>query len=196
MAAGSIRIRILEREWVEEGGGVLAADAPKLLFDMLDTFEKANLRKVIEGYLGEPVAISAQKCTLRKSTPDVAGGWHQDGKFMGADVRSLNVWLALSRCGDVARAWTSFRSGSRSSPRSADRAPALDFQISDQTAADGPPATSASSGRSSIPATPCSSTACSSTRPVGPEHAEPPLRDRELVLRSLVYPENYVPIAF
>ncbi|HTU14418.1 MAG TPA: hypothetical protein VMF31_04415, partial [Solirubrobacterales bacterium] len=32
--------KILEREWVEEGGGVLAADSPKMLFDMLDTFEK------------------------------------------------------------------------------------------------------------------------------------------------------------
>ncbi|MFM8527351.1 MAG: hypothetical protein ACKOBH_04460, partial [bacterium] len=28
-------------------------------------------------------------------------GWHQDGAFMG-QVRSLNLWLALSRCGDVA----------------------------------------------------------------------------------------------
>ncbi len=29
------------------------------------------------------------------------GAWHQDGSFMG-DVRSLNLWLSLSRCGDVA----------------------------------------------------------------------------------------------
>ena len=27
--------------------------------------------------------------------------WHQDGAFLG-DVRALNVWLTLSRCGDVA----------------------------------------------------------------------------------------------
>ena len=27
------------------------------------------------------------------------GAWHQDGAFMG-DVRSLNLWLSLSRCGD------------------------------------------------------------------------------------------------
>jgi hypothetical protein len=42
-----------------------------------------------------------QKCTLRKAEPSVTGAWHQDGAFMG-DVRSLNVWLSLSRCGDVA----------------------------------------------------------------------------------------------
>jgi hypothetical protein len=89
------------RNWIEEGGGVLAADSPRLMFDMLESFEEAGLRTVIGGYLGEKPAISAQKCTLRKATPDVGGAWHQDGKFMGP-VRSLNVWLALSRCGDVA----------------------------------------------------------------------------------------------
>ena len=126
--------RIPEREWVEEGGGVLAADSPKLLFSMLDNFEKANLRKVIEGYLGEPVAVSAQKCTLRKSTPDVAGGWHQDGKFMGADVRSLNVWLALSRCGDVAPSMDVVPVRLEEFAEIGGPGTWLDFQISDQTA--------------------------------------------------------------
>jgi hypothetical protein len=44
------------------------------------------------------------KSTLRRVTPDVGKGfslWHQDGAFLG-DVRALNVWLSLSRCGDVA----------------------------------------------------------------------------------------------
>jgi hypothetical protein len=94
--------RIPEREWVEEGGGVLAADSPRMLFDMLDGFEQAGLRQVIEGYLGETPAISAQKCTLRKALPEISGGWHQDGRFMGDEIRALNVWLSLSRCGDVA----------------------------------------------------------------------------------------------
>lgn len=92
---------VWERTWIEKGGGVLAADSPRLLFEMLDCFEGAGLRSVITGYLGERPALSAQKCTLRKATPDVAGGWHQDGRFLG-DVRALNVWLSLSRCGDVA----------------------------------------------------------------------------------------------
>jgi hypothetical protein len=93
--------QIAERTWIEQGGGVLAVDSPRLLFDMLQGFEDAGLRKVIQGYLGEKPAISGQKCTLRKATPDVGGAWHQDGKFMGP-VRSVNVWLSLSRCGDVA----------------------------------------------------------------------------------------------
>ncbi len=92
---------LTERPWVEEAGGVLAADSPKLMFEMLDTFERVGLRRVIDGYLGEPPALSLQKCTLRKADPKVAGGWHQDGAFLG-DVRALNVWVALSHCGDVA----------------------------------------------------------------------------------------------
>ena len=90
-----------KRDWVEQGGGVLAADSPKLFGDMLEVFSRAGLKEVIEGYLGETPVISANKCTLRKATPDVTGAWHQDGRFMG-DVRAMNVWLSLSRCGDEA----------------------------------------------------------------------------------------------
>lgn len=90
-----------ERAWIEAGGGVLAADSPRLVFEMLDAFERIGLTEVIAGYLGEPAAVSAEKCTLRKADPSVGGAWHQDGNFMG-DVRALNVWLSLSRCGDVA----------------------------------------------------------------------------------------------
>ena len=90
---------VKKRDWIEEGGGVLAADSPKMFFEMLDSFERVRLRQVIEGYLGERPAVTADKCTLRKATPDVVGAWHQDGKFMGDDIRAMNVWLALSDCG-------------------------------------------------------------------------------------------------
>ena len=70
---------IIERPWIEEGGGPLAVDSPKLMYQMLSTFDRIGLRDLIRGYLGEPVAVSAQKCTLRKADPLVAGAWHQDG---------------------------------------------------------------------------------------------------------------------
>jgi hypothetical protein len=91
----------LNRDWIAGGGGLWAADSPRLLFEMLDTFERAGLRDAIRGYLGEPPVVSVQKCTLRRVDPDAGRGWHQDGAFMG-DVRALNVWLSLSRCGDEA----------------------------------------------------------------------------------------------
>ena len=89
----------MSRPWIKAGGGVLAVDSPMLAFDMLDLFDRVGLSQLARDYLGEPVGITAQKTTLRKATPDVPGAWHQDGAFMG-EVRALNVWLSLSRCGD------------------------------------------------------------------------------------------------
>jgi len=62
-------LQIDQRDWIQEGGGVLAADSPHLLFDMFESFENAGLRDVLETYIGEKPAVSAQKCTLRKATP-------------------------------------------------------------------------------------------------------------------------------
>jgi hypothetical protein len=89
------------RAWVQAGGGVLAPDAPLLACEMFDLFASAGLPRLVGHYLGEHPLLSLQKTTLRKATPDVPGAWHQDGKFMG-DVRALNLWLSLSRCGDEA----------------------------------------------------------------------------------------------
>jgi hypothetical protein len=89
------------REWIQEGGGVLAADSPTVAFQMFELFREADLAPLVDGYLGEPGLISVHKTTLRKAAPSVPGAWHQDGTFMGP-VRSLNLWLSLSRCGDVA----------------------------------------------------------------------------------------------
>ena len=93
--------RVDGREWIREGGGVLAADSPMVAFEMFDLFRDADLAPLVDGYLGEPGLISVHKTTLRKAAPSVPGAWHQDGTFMGP-VRSLNLWLSLSRCGDVA----------------------------------------------------------------------------------------------
>jgi hypothetical protein len=102
----------LERAIVRGGAGLLAADSPKVMVDVLAAFERAGLRELVTGYLGERSAISVNKCLLRKVTPQVfdastkpgeakPSAWHQDGAFLG-DVRAVNVWLSLSRCGDVA----------------------------------------------------------------------------------------------
>ena len=89
------------RGWIEHGGGLLAADSPTLSYEMYRLFASAGLPKLVSDYLGEPAMISFHKTTLRKADPSVPGAWHQDGKFMG-EVRSLNLWLSLSRCGDEA----------------------------------------------------------------------------------------------
>ncbi len=92
---------IEERYHVAIGGGVLAADSPHCMFEMVELFEQAKIRDLVEGYLGERPTVSAHKTTLRKAEPTVPGAWHQDGKFLG-DVNTLNLWVSLSHCGDTA----------------------------------------------------------------------------------------------
>jgi hypothetical protein len=92
---------VFGRNWIKQGGGVLAADAPTLDFEMMELFGEAGLGDLVSRYLGEPALISVHKTTLRKADPAIPGAWHQDGFFMG-EVRSLNLWLSLSRCGDQA----------------------------------------------------------------------------------------------
>jgi hypothetical protein len=89
------------RDWIKGGGGILAADSPVLSFELIELFVAAGVPRIVDGYLGEPGMVSMHKTTLRKASPSVPGAWHQDGTFMG-DIRSLNLWLSLSRCGDVA----------------------------------------------------------------------------------------------
>jgi hypothetical protein len=93
-----------ERLFVNVGAGLWSADSPRVMFDMLDAFERSGLRQLATEYLGERPAVSANKCTLRRVRPGFGEGtsmWHQDGAFLG-EVRALNAWLSLSHCGDVA----------------------------------------------------------------------------------------------
>jgi hypothetical protein len=95
----------LPRAFVKNSG-IWAADSPRLLFEMFDTFDRVGLRAIAREYLGEPPTVSLQKCTLRRALPEESQHtrWHQDGAFLGelGKVRALNVWLSLSHCGDDA----------------------------------------------------------------------------------------------
>ena len=45
------------------------------------------------------LALSVNKCVLRRVPPDARESWHQDGAFLGGDIRTVDVWVALSDCG-------------------------------------------------------------------------------------------------
>jgi hypothetical protein len=90
------------RKWVRDGGGVLTVESPRSMFDVLDTFEAVGLTEPLTGYLGERPVLAAKKWTLRRVPLDTTADWHQDGAFLGAGVRAVNVWVALSHCGDTA----------------------------------------------------------------------------------------------
>lgn len=89
------------RPFIKKGGGVLMVDSPVLAAQMLDVLDRAGIPRLVEAYFGEPPLLSAHKTTLRKAEATHTGSWHQDGSFMG-NARALNLWVALSHCGDVA----------------------------------------------------------------------------------------------
>ena len=186
---------VVGRGWIEQGGGVLAADSPKLNFAMMELFRAAALPRLASEYLGEPALISVHKTTLRKADPvgprRLASGWLLHGR----EVRSLNLWLSLSRCGDALP-------GLDIVPRRLDQYVAtateeavLDYTISQQKAEEAAGETR-SSGRSSSPATRCCSTSCSCTRPVRIRRC--PIRATRSRTGSSglrVFPDEYAPIA-
>ena len=91
----------IPRQWIEEGGGVLAADSPRSLAIMYEQYRAAGVFELVDDYFGDEGALSVLKTTLRIVLPSTwaDAGWHQDGAFLGENIRSLNLWLALSRCG-------------------------------------------------------------------------------------------------
>ena len=88
-----------DRPWVENGGAVWAADAPPMLAALVEAFGQSGVIDHIAQFMGERPGLSVGKSTLRRVPVTSGTDWHQDGAFLGRDVRSVNVWLALSDCG-------------------------------------------------------------------------------------------------
>jgi hypothetical protein len=61
-----------------------------------------GVKRVVTDYFGESPALSLIKIAQRRLAPEASGGWHQDAAVYGADARTLNVWVPVSRCGDIA----------------------------------------------------------------------------------------------
>jgi hypothetical protein len=92
----------VDRKWVTDGGGIWTVDSPRAMFDVLEAFDEIGLADPLTGYLGERPALSVKKWTLRRVPTTSGTNWHQDGAFLGEEIRTVNVWLTLSHCGDTA----------------------------------------------------------------------------------------------
>ena len=87
---------------VKGGHAVWAPDSPRMMFELLDAFDVSGLSATITDYLGERPALSMNKSVLRRVSPESGTDWNQDGAFLGRGIRTCNVWIALTRCGDIA----------------------------------------------------------------------------------------------
>jgi len=79
--------------------GALLVDSPNLAQRYLELMNQLGVVLAIEEYLGAPAILSAEKSVIRRVPPDTGTNWHQDGAFLGQEVRALNLWIALSDCG-------------------------------------------------------------------------------------------------
>jgi hypothetical protein len=100
--ANDLQIKGETRKFVREGGGVWTVESPRAMFDFLEVLERTGLRALIADYLGERPAMTLKKSTLRRTSPLPFADWHQDGAFLGEGIRTINLWLSLSHCGDDA----------------------------------------------------------------------------------------------
>jgi hypothetical protein len=89
----------LGRTWVTNGAGLLSFDSPRMLATILDRYEQLGLRTLLAELLGARPVLSANKCTLRRVPVETNAGWHQDGAFLGQQLRAVNVWATLTDCG-------------------------------------------------------------------------------------------------
>lgn len=92
------------RKFAHSSGGCLATDSPRAMFLICDMFERSGVRALAERYLGEAPVLSASKFMLWRVSAGPEAGWHQDGRFLGEgmDIASVNVWTALTDCGESA----------------------------------------------------------------------------------------------
>jgi hypothetical protein len=85
------------------GGSLWVADSPRMMYELLDLYQRRGITSIISEYLGEPPTLSVGKSNLRRIEPGgLPHDWHQDGAFLGEDVHTVNVWLSLSDCGEDA----------------------------------------------------------------------------------------------
>ena len=82
--------------------GVLAADSPRGVFELVEIFREVGIAELATDFLGGRPVISAEKSVFRRVEPTLYASWHQDGAFLGENIRTLDVWIALSPCGKTA----------------------------------------------------------------------------------------------
>ena len=83
-------------------GSLWAVDSPATAFILCELYRELGLPGLLDAYFGEAATLSVKKWVLRKvePKPDRQAGWHQDGRFLGQGIRTVNLWIALSDCGE------------------------------------------------------------------------------------------------
>ena len=81
---------------------VCTVDAPRPMFEVIDAYENAGIGDIVRAWLGaRPVLPGGGKWSLRRMPKRKISGWHQEASvFPRVPIRTINVWLTLTACGD------------------------------------------------------------------------------------------------
>ena len=85
---------------MQKTGAVWTFLSPKVAYELMSCFSDLGLKELMAEYFEEQPCVSFLKSTLRRVEPlERPADWHQDGAFMGSNIKSLNLWIALTECG-------------------------------------------------------------------------------------------------
>ena len=106
VAGGPVQFGSLEGEKYTESGSVWSADSPRAAFEQIEFYKQIGLPQILHEYFNEDAVLSVKKWVLRRVKPNNGNkaGWHQDGRFLGDGIRTVNMWVSLSDCGGDADA--------------------------------------------------------------------------------------------
>ena len=101
------------RDFVRADGCVLAVESPRGLTQLLSILHAVGVVELTSRFFGERPVLSPQKTTFRRAAPgpDDRRGWHQDGHFLGAEIRVLISGSRSPMPGWTPRASSSSRRG-------------------------------------------------------------------------------------
>ena len=104
---GPVQLDKADSNRYSNSGSVWCADSPRMSMALTQFYHDLGLPELLAGYFNEAAVLSVRKWVLRCITPNNGrqAGWHQDGRFLGdPDIRTVNLWIALTDCGEGAAA--------------------------------------------------------------------------------------------
>lgn len=91
----------MHKSFLASTGSLELLRSPKVSAHVLEIFESLGLRSLFASYFGDESCVSLKKSVMRRVEPLLSPpDWHQDGAFMSGSIKSLNLWVALTKCGE------------------------------------------------------------------------------------------------
>lgn len=79
---------------------VRVVDAPRTMWEIHSQFASKGVIAAVAEYFDESPTMIANKWVLRRAQSGAdTTNFHQDGVFLGEGIRTVNCWIALTKCG-------------------------------------------------------------------------------------------------